>query len=619
MLVSVGLWLACTMSGQDEDATGAEAPREPRWRGDPKEVAWAWEASTGTVAVCPDGTGDARTLAEGLATVPEGGVLRLCGARFTEPLVVEGSARVVGAPGTVIDALGAGSAVAVKPGGVLSLHGVVVTGGRADLGGGVTCEDGTLTLDSVVIAGNHAASGGGVALTRCRFAVRGSRFEQNVAEGAGDGGGFLARGSEGVVEDSEFVANLAHRGGGLAVDGGGVTLRRVDVRANAASRFGGGAWLQGDVDVLATRFLDNDATWSGGGLYLEGGTGTVSGSTFQGNGTLEDGAGAMLWSGSATFVDNRFLDNVAEDDAGGLRLFESRAQVEGNVFDGNVALRGDGGAIKVSHAASALTGNTYLDNTAGGSGGAVEVDDDSSTLDGERIVGNRAGGSGGGVHVHVPNWDVLLRRSWLAGNEADGCGGGFGAGPTPFTVSLEGVRLEGNHASRGGGACWAGTGTRAGATPATHVGVVEGALIVQNRADEGGGVYVGGGSVLATHATWIANTAEVGAVASLRTGALLVSEAIVVGHRASPWASTTSGTVQVDRSLGWENDASADDPLAQTGNMVAAPGFVASEVGDYALLGDSIARDAGAPACLDRDGSRCDLGWTGGAWGGLPW
>lgn len=181
--------------------------------GRPEGGRWAWEAFTGTVAVCPDGSGDAQTLAEGVASVPDGGVLLLCGMRFTEALVVDRSVGVVGAPGTVIDALGAGSAVVVKPGGALALRGVVVTGGRADLGGGVTCEDATLTLDDVVVAGNHAAAGGGVAVTGCRFAVRGSRLEQNVAEGTGDGGGLLARASEGVVEDSIVVANLGHRGG----------------------------------------------------------------------------------------------------------------------------------------------------------------------------------------------------------------------------------------------------------------------------------------------------------------------------------------------------------------------------------------------------------------------
>jgi hypothetical protein len=213
MLVNVGLWLACTMSGE-EPHTGEETPAASAWRVDPQAVVWPWETSSRTVFACPDGTGDVRTLAEGLAALPDGGLLLLCGRRFTEPLVVERTVRVVGTPGTVIDALGSGSAVTVRTGAALSLSGLVVTGGTGNLGGGIACEDASVTLEDVVVAGNHAAAGGGVAMTRCRFDVRGSRFEQNVAESAGDGGGFLARASTGTVEDSSFVANLAHRGGG---------------------------------------------------------------------------------------------------------------------------------------------------------------------------------------------------------------------------------------------------------------------------------------------------------------------------------------------------------------------------------------------------------------------
>jgi hypothetical protein len=263
---------------------------------------------------------------------------------------------------------------------------------------------------------------------------------------------------------------------------------------------------------------------------------------------------------------------------------DSHAVVTDNTFTANTGTFGDGGAVKVSHAASLFRGNTYTENVSGGAGGAVEVDDDSSTFEGEAFQGNHTDGDGGALHTNIPNWDIRVSASRFEGNVADGCGGALAATASPFTVSLMDGVIAGNVAARGGGLC------------AKDVAVdVRGTLVHANEAREGGA----GAGVMAR-----------GGVVSLRN-------AIVAEHRDGPGLEGTGDAVFDARwSLNWANALDVrgiSSPWTQEGNLADDPRFADAAAGDYTLAPDSPARDAGDPELLDADGTRSDIGATGGA------
>ncbi len=285
---------------------------------------------------------------------------------------------------------------------------------------------------------------------------------------------------------------------------------------------------------------------------------------------------------------------------------DSHAVVTDNTFTANTGTFGDGGAVKVSHAASLFRGNTYTENVSGGAGGAVEVDDDSSTFEGEAFQGNHTDGDGGALHTNIPNWDIRVSASRFEGNVADGCGGALAATASPFTVSLMDGVIAGNVAARGGGLC------------AKDVAVdVRGTLVHANEAREGGGAWSTNVPLALTNVTLAGNLARAGAGVMARGGVVSLRNAIVAEHRDGPGLEGTGDAVFDARwSLNWANALDVrgiSSPWTQEGNLADDPRFADAAAGDYTLAPDSPARDAGDPELLDADGTRSDIGATGGA------
>jgi hypothetical protein len=101
-----------------------------------------------------------------------------------------------------------------------------------------------------------------------------------------------------------------------------------------------------------------------------------------------------------------------------------------------------------------------------------------------------------------------------------------------------------------------------------------------------------------------------------RGGSVDVEDAIVAHQTAGPALEGMGDAMFAVRwSLTWANALETRgiaDPWSQEGNMEADPRFVDRAAGDYRLAVDSPARDAGNPTRFDTDGTRSDLGATGG-------
>lgn len=554
------------------------------------------------VYVCPDGSGDTANLQAALETLAEGTQVRLCGQVFVGPVEVRGRAvTIVGEPGAELDGAGTGTTVTVRDGGSLALTGVRVTGGEADVGGGVRCEDAEVRLDGVEVQGNRARRGAGLGAERCDVEVVDSAFVDNAAEQ--DGGGVLLDGSRGTIVGTRASGNDAHRGGGFAVLGGGVSIERSALEQNRVTQEGGGAYLQGDVSFAGNLVRGNSAVWSGGGVFQDGGAGQLVENVFEANTTGEDGAGLVTWSSAASVAGNTFAGNVAQDDAGGLRVLEGHARVERNTFTRNEATGGDGGAAKVSHGSNVVSDNVFEDNRAGGSGGGLELDDDSSHLVRNVFRRNVAARAGGGLHVWIANFDVRVEDGLFEANDGGRCGGGVAAQQDAFPLYLTRVRVIGNSASRGGGVCLE-----------RSSGVLTAAILEDNEAREGGAVMAADGSVRLENVVVRRNQAEDGAALSV-DGALAGAQlrnAIVLGNTGASWLSAPEGVARAVWSIFWANDAGDAPWVGQDGNVEVDP-----LVGpDARLLAGSPAIDAGDPEMRDVDGTRVDVGAFGGESGG---
>jgi hypothetical protein len=173
-------------------------------------------------------------------------------------------------------------------------------------------------------------------------------------------------------------------------------------------------------------------------------------------------------------------------------------------------------------------------------------------------------------------------------------------------VSVRDSELVGNLAGRGGGLC------------AKDVAVdVRGTLVHANEAREGGGAWSTNVPLALTNVTLAGNLARAGAGVMARGGVVSLRNAIVAEHRDGPGLEGTGDAVFDARwSLSWANALDVrgiSNPWTQEGNLADDPRFADAAAGDYTLAPDSPARDAGDPELLDADGTRSDIGATGGA------
>jgi predicted outer membrane repeat protein len=241
--------------------------------------------------------------------------------------VISGATLVVG-DGTVqlaeltVDGAGERRALELTTGAV-TLDGVLVSGGRDLLGGGVHSEGGTVILrdssfidnQSFPFSGAHVyAVGGTVACERTTFEAGIARVVGTVRLDAADG----------TFTDCDFVGNTTEQawtegGGALYVSGGTLSVVGGLFSGNVAEGVGGGisAGQAATVHVVGARFEGNRASSGGGMACLEADSCSVLASEFDGN-TAERGGGAYFRSVPDVLVEaGLFCENHAEGGDGG--------------------------------------------------------------------------------------------------------------------------------------------------------------------------------------------------------------------------------------------------------------------------------------------------------------
>ncbi len=316
----------------------------------------------------------------------------------------------------------------------LVLRGLTIQGGSSSDGGGLLSQS-LVTVEDAAFVGNDATFQGGAiaftgtfapAISDYRMILRRVRFEGNVATQANDahGGALNAASFFGaeplvLIEDCEFIDNLAKSGGGAIRFsgfpnnfGGIVTVRRSRFIGNSSGGTGGGAILayasSFRVQIENSMFDGNAATGNvttaAGAVNFDSiGTALVLGSTFLSNSGVRGGAlrstgptqivdsllssneaslgGGAVWGNRdllverSTFQSNRVTSEDATDPGGGAIGFQGASDpsltIERSTFSGNDAFRG--GAISLVSGRMQLNGSTLIANAFGVVGRSATV------------------------------------------------------------------------------------------------------------------------------------------------------------------------------------------------------------------------------------------------------
>ena len=284
------------------------------------------------------------------------------------------------------DAGGTSRVFQVEWGITANLSGMTITGGLADIGGGIYSDHGMLTVAHSTISANSAGSGGGGIYSSGTLTVTDSTLSKNST------GRIVESGTLTAVKSTLSEKCPPSYGGGIFNDAGTLTVTNCTLSENSAS-VGGGIHNSGTATVTNSTLWGNEATsggsGAGGGGISSFGTLTVTNCTLFGNSATAyygGGGGIYNYSGTLTVNNSAISDNRAEG-GGGICSYGTMT-VTSSTLSGNSA-RYEGGGIYHSSGKAALN-NTLIAGNSAGSG--RDICDDSGRLSGSHnLIGNGKG------------------------------------------------------------------------------------------------------------------------------------------------------------------------------------------------------------------------------------
>jgi predicted outer membrane repeat protein len=233
---------------------------------------------------------------------------------------------------------------------------LVITGGQADEGGGMMCQDSSPTLTNCVFDGNSASGkfgrGGGIycfnsspKLSDCLFLENTSFSSQNY----GGGGMSCWAGSHAILENCTFLRNtVLGDGGAFSCGSSAPILSSCIFQENAAGDDAGALRsMDSSPTMINCAFQANSASDRGGGIYATFGSPVLDGCVFQWNSSTDWGSGYGSSSSDAIFIDCVFRENNSFEAGGAIACSE----------DGNEVLSG---TIVCGNTPSQITGS-YVD------------------------------------------------------------------------------------------------------------------------------------------------------------------------------------------------------------------------------------------------------------------
>lgn len=238
----------------------------------------------------------------------------------------------------------------VSPSGALTLTGLKLSGGSADIGGAIYSHFANLTFDDCVFDGNINTDG--------------------------NGGAVWARGGIVTILGGAFLGNKATRyGGALHAYDGELIIRGGTFESNQAL-VGGGALFCGLSEVgsntLPALCSIADAEFLSNRAYLEDeDVNDDEGDDYDGSASATSfGGAAVFMHATVDITDSVFSGNFAQGDGGALEgCLEANMVISGCTFGNNTAER-YGGAVSALFVT--LEGGTQLvNNSASEGGGAV--------------------------------------------------------------------------------------------------------------------------------------------------------------------------------------------------------------------------------------------------------
>ena len=403
-------------------------------------------------------------------------------------------------------------------------------------GGGIYIDGGDIVMVKGLVSENEAdnpngsdGDGGGYYVVGGTVAVHGGTITENTAERYG-GGYYVSVNDEVVINNDSTAAiisnNIAYRGGGAYIDKGQLKIEENEIEGsetsvfgNNASNQGGGIYLYGDNGTGSFSLLGgsigkegqpNYSNATGGGAYVNNGEFLIEGGSLSYNTSRTGGGGAYVNRGNVTIINGNVNYNDTENSSangGGIYANQGKVNIKSTSFIGNIAKSLGGGIYSIGAQTEieidrldASSEKSLFDSNQAAQGGGLYASGKKVEIDHATFKENNATNHGGGIYVTTPSGvdytaEVNIHsESIFMDNTAVNNGGGmnFASG----NITLSGPVITGNSATQGGG-IYIGNGTIL-VKDNTKIGTYETSKETQgsaNTATRGGGLYLNGGEV----------------------------------------------------------------------------------------------------------------------------
>ena len=339
---------------------------------------------------------------------------------------------------------------AIQFNGRLNLHDVEINDNVADLGGSAIDNDGSGEITDVLyitnssiydnISDGDGGEGGAVNVNGGTVIAANSVFEANNVDGTTRGGAIHA--THVGVKGSIFEDNVAEDGGAIYAYGS-LSIDRSTFIYNESRADGGAIYAEGLTSISNSDFVDNDSGAYGGAISFNNLSQDlkINGSEFDGNAAGEEGGAISFYGRNLGVRTSDFLENSATEMGGAIYTYDA-AQVSiiqsdfGHSDDdsrGNSTLTHGGDIASLTGASETIvtkmriTDSNFYFGHAEDAGGSMFLICTEAVVTRVTIQGATSGSEGAGIYAGdslcSTNYYVTVHSSRFTDNANDDQGG----------------------------------------------------------------------------------------------------------------------------------------------------------------------------------------------------
>ena len=306
------------------------------------------------------------------------------------------------------------------------MEGGIISGCKADTGGGLYADNSAVTINKGTISECSADKGGGLyAKNSSTVTISGGTISGCTA--VDSGGGLYADKSTINISGGTISGCDGRWGGGLYADNSTVTISGGTISRCKVGAGGGLYATNGSTININSGTISGCEAGVGGGLYVDGSAVPISGGTISGcEGRW--GGGLYAENSSTIEISGGTISGCKVGAGGGLFVDSSTIRISGGIISGCITSdTGNGGGLYAKNSTIKITGGRIENNKAAHGGGVALIGDTTfeDSITNWTVIGNEAyatGGVGGGIKLENGSMDVSAGSNRIYNNTAGGQG-----------------------------------------------------------------------------------------------------------------------------------------------------------------------------------------------------